>query len=375
MDIQQNLRRIFELYFKNFLVLFISTLLTLILSCLSLGILAGPLLGGLILICLKLLRGEETDFKEIFSHFDQFLPTLIITILSGLVSFLISIIGAIPIVGWVFSLAVSPALFLVSLMAIAFVVDENLNLREAINKSVKSFLTDPPMVWIYSLILGILSSLGAFLFIVPVVLTAPLGVIGAALAYQVLSLREPGTLKLEKKVIQIGLAILGSLLVLGIIFRFTLGLRPSFLGRSAFYRPKQNFSEKLAGKFLSSMTGEKVEIGRDGSSMTVSGVTFGEKLPKDYPRDITLYPKAEIQAYLGASSGDNSSATFSTKDQSKLVAEFYQRELENKGWSVETSNLGGITLIFFEKEDGRSGSVSITSTEDETTFIIALKKE
>ena len=198
MDIQQNLRRIFELYFKNFLVLFISTLLTLILSCLSLGILAGPLLGGLILICLKLLRGEETDFKEIFSHFDQFLPTLIITILSGLVSFLISIIGAIPIVGWVFSLAVSPALFLVSLMAIAFVVDENLNLREAINKSVKSFLTDPPMVWIYSLILGILSSLGAFLFIVPVVLTAPLGVIGAALAYQVLSLREPGTLKLEK---------------------------------------------------------------------------------------------------------------------------------------------------------------------------------
>ena len=82
MDIQQNLRRIFELYFKNFLVLFISTLLTLILSCLSLGILAGPLLGGLILICLKLLRGEETDFKEIFGHFDQFLPTLIITILS-----------------------------------------------------------------------------------------------------------------------------------------------------------------------------------------------------------------------------------------------------------------------------------------------------
>ena len=54
MDIQANLGRIFDLYRKNFLVILGATFLTFLLSGLSLGLLAGPLNGGLIILCLKL---------------------------------------------------------------------------------------------------------------------------------------------------------------------------------------------------------------------------------------------------------------------------------------------------------------------------------
>lgn len=376
MDILQSLRRIYEVYSRNFLVVFLATLLTILLSVLTFGILAGPLFGGLILICLKLLREEKADYKEIFKHFDNFLPTLILIILAGLAGFLISIIGSIPMIGWIFSLVVNPALFLITSMALAFVVDQNSSPVEALTKSVKSFITNPTIVWLYSLVIGVLSSIGALLFYFPVVFTAPIGVIGAALAYRELSVREPAGLKLEKKQVQIGISVLAGLLVLGLVFRFFLGFGPSFPGRGVFNRSQSNFSERMAGGILSKITGEQVKVGRDGDSVSIGGVTFGEKIPKGYPRDVALYPKAQVESYLGAENGDNSAATFSTSDSTEQVAEFYQRELADEHWKIETTYFGELTMILFEKaEEGRSGSVAISSDEENTTIILTLKKE
>jgi hypothetical protein len=376
MDILANLKRILLLYRDNLLVLLIATALTFLLSVLSLGLLAGPLVGGLIVLCLKLWQEEETDYKEIFKHFDCFLPTLLITFCSGIIFFLVSIIGAIPLVGRLFTLAVGPALFLLTGLALAFVVEQKLDPLDAIKHSVGVCLTEPIMIWFYSLTIGILGSLGALLFIFPVILTAPITFLGTTLAYQQLSPRETATLTCGRKEKQIGLAVLAGFFLVGLIFRFALGYQPAFFGRTVFNRQRPSLSERVAGKVLSSVVGEEVKVGRDGSTFSVGGMTIGSKLPKGYPKDVPIYPRAEIQSYLGVGNGDNSSATFSSKEQPSTIAAYYERELTANGWEFETSSFGELLIIIGHKDHERTCSISITASEDkETTMILTLERK
>ena len=376
MDILATLKRILALYRNNFLVLLIATALTLLLSGLSLGLLAGPLVGGLIVLCLKLWREDQTDYKEIFRHFNSFLPTFILTLSAIIISFLVGIIGSIPLIGWLFTLAVGPALSLLAGLALAFVVEQELKPLDAIKRSVGICLTEPLMIWLYSLVIGILGSLGALFFFFPIILTAPITLLGTAFTYQQLSARETATLTFGQKEKQIGLAVLSGLFLVGLIFRFALGYQPSFFGRTVLSRNRPGLSERVAGKFLSSFVGEDVKVGRDGSSFSVGGMTIGSKLPKDYPKDVPIYPRAEIQSYLGVGNGDNSTATFSSKEQSDAIADYYERELTANGWQFETSNFGELLIMNGHKNDDRSCSISITEPEDEeTTIILTLKRE
>ena len=58
MDILEKLKKSLELYGKNFLPVFLATLITALVSGITFGLLAGPLLGGLFLFCAKPLTGE-----------------------------------------------------------------------------------------------------------------------------------------------------------------------------------------------------------------------------------------------------------------------------------------------------------------------------
>jgi len=377
MDIQANLRRIFDLYRKHFLLLLSATLLTLLLSGLSFGLLAGPLGGGLIILCLKLYQEKSTDYKEIFRHFASFLPTFLIFLLAAIVSFVIGIIGGIPFIGWLLTLIITPALSLITGLSITFTVEQKLPALAAIKRSVEVCLTEPKTIYLYSLVIGLLGSLGAFLFFYPVILTAPITFLGIALAYQELATREGKNININlgRKEKQIGLTFLAGLILVGLIFRLTGGSQPTLFGRSVFNRNRSSFSERVAGKILGSITGEKVEIDRDGS-FKLGEMTVGNKLPKGYPRDVPLYAKAEIQSYLGVGNGENSTATFSSKDQPDTIIAFYERELTKHGWNHETSNFGELTIILGEKEDGRSCSISITKPEnEETTIILTLQQK
>jgi hypothetical protein len=334
------------------------------------------LLGGLILISLKLEQGEKADLKEIFQHFDQFFPTLLIILLTGVAWYLLSIINAIPLIGRVATLVTIPALSLISALALAFAVEKNLNPLEAFRQSIGTFLTNPLQYWIYSLCISLLAGLGALFFFLPVVLTAPLGVVGVTLAYRELSEKTPVSLDLGKKEIRLGLSTVAILLILGLIFHFAFGFRSSFSGLPRPNRLSQGLNERITGKILSSLSGEKVKIGKDGTSITVGGVTFGEQLPKDYPSDLPVYSKAKVVSYLGGPKGEGSTATFSTEADIEEIADFYQRELKKKGWSTEFSSFGELVIITFKKDDdARSGSVTITATEEETTFLLTHMEE
>lgn len=184
MELGKALQKSIDLYLKNLGLLFITGLVVAILSIVTVGILAGPLIGGLIILILKLERGDKPEFNEIFAHFDKFIPTLLITIVYMLISM---IIGIIPVIGLIVGIIAGPAINLIYAVAIAFAVEKNIEPLEAIKRGYSCFMTNPGLNWVYSLVIGVLSGVGAIACGIGVIFTIPLSTIGMTIAYQELS--------------------------------------------------------------------------------------------------------------------------------------------------------------------------------------------
>lgn len=184
MDISKSIRESFNLYCRNFGTIFLATLLVAVGCMISVGILAGPLVGGMLMLCLKRMRGEAAGLGEIFSYFNKFVPTFIIVMALWLTMLITAGLGAIPVIGYLIQLVIGPAAMLVFVVAVGLVVERNVEPIAALKKAFDYFMTNPLIIWFYSFIISFLSACGAFLFLVPVILTMPLGMTGMVIAYQ-----------------------------------------------------------------------------------------------------------------------------------------------------------------------------------------------
>jgi MFS family permease len=187
MDIGKKLQESLRFYWHNFGRLLLATLIVAILSGITLGILAGPLIGGLLVFSLKLLRGEKGDFQEIFGYFGQFGSTFLVTLCLWAVMIVITLIGWVPVIGWLFSLAVGPAASILYIIAIGLVVIEKKTVQEALRQAIDCCKAEPLLVWLYAFISGILAGLGGLLFGIGAVFTMPFGVAALVVAYQELT--------------------------------------------------------------------------------------------------------------------------------------------------------------------------------------------
>jgi hypothetical protein len=153
MDLGKNVQQSIDLYLKNFATLFIAGFLASLLSFVTIGILAGPLLGGYIILIKKIKRGEAGDFNEIFAHFDRLLPTFLLgLIMAGIVIayfILQTILIFIPILGWmVMSLltivlaVASPAIAMIYTLAISLIVEKGMELGDAVKSAYQHFMKD-----------------------------------------------------------------------------------------------------------------------------------------------------------------------------------------------------------------------------------------
>jgi uncharacterized membrane protein len=181
MDVGKALQKTIDLYLKNFGLFFLAGLMVAIVSIVTIGILAGPLIGGFIILVLKIERGEQAQFNEIFAHFDKFLPTLLIGIICMIIPM---IIGMIPIIGLIFGIIAGPIISIIFALAIAQAVDKGIEPIEALKKGYQCYMKEPIINWLYGLIIGIMSSIGAIACGLGVIFTLPLGTIGMAIAYQ-----------------------------------------------------------------------------------------------------------------------------------------------------------------------------------------------
>ena len=366
MDIIKNIKQGFQIYLKNFGLLVLASAIAGVITLVSFGVLAGPIIGGLLLLGLKLIHGEKGELKEIFAHFDQFLPTLVATLILWAASLVFYIIGIIPLIGWITNLVVSPVLFMLYFLTNGFIVEQKMEPIQAIKRSIDCFAADWLQLWLYSLVMLIIGGIGSIIFGVGVVLTIPLGLIGMALVYQELAVKEPTPFKPEKQtLLKVGTT-LALLLVIGVVFiMFGFGRKSS---------PTR--STGLTSKIISGITGQKVEIDQKGGRFKIGDLSFGSGLPEDFPKDIPIYPRAEVDGFMGGKDNDLSGSTtiLTSKDSAAKIYEYYINNLEAKGWSVSPQDLGEMKMISFQK-DKRSGLITINPQESQCDILIGLTNE
>jgi hypothetical protein len=167
----------FNLYKTNFGVLFLASLVGGILSAVSFLILAGPMMAGMILICLKLHDGESPhpEVGTLFRGFDFFLQSAMFLGVWSLGLFVVQgVLCLLPCIGQIAAICLSAVVWTLLMFGLFLIVDRKMDFWPA---SVESFYMVRANFWPFlglSFIASIIGSLGAILCGAGIVLTLPI---------------------------------------------------------------------------------------------------------------------------------------------------------------------------------------------------------
>ena len=177
----------FNLYKNNFITLVLAALIALALSTVSVGILTGPMIAGLIIITLQLLRKEKPkpEVGLVFRGFSYFLNTFLFTFIWG-ISILIGslLLGWFPIIGQLLSLFFVYAAQAFLMFGLYLIVDKQIGFWPASQVSIQTVKTNFWPFFGLAAIASIIGSIGALAFGIGVVLTIPIQICILAVAYQ-----------------------------------------------------------------------------------------------------------------------------------------------------------------------------------------------
>ncbi len=177
----------FNLYKNNFTTLVLAALIALVLSTVSIGILTGPMIAGLIIIALQLLRKTEPkpEAGAVFKGFSYFLNSFLFTLIWGIAILIGSLLlGWFPIIGQLLSLFFVYAAQAFLMFGLYLIVDKQMDFWPASQKSIQTVKTN---FWPFlglAAIASIIGSIGALAFGIGVVLTIPIQICILAVAYQ-----------------------------------------------------------------------------------------------------------------------------------------------------------------------------------------------
>lgn len=115
-------------------------------------------------------------------------------------------------------------------------------------------------------------------------------------------------------------------------------------------------------KVTGTQKGDKVEYtvdGPDGKKATWSSGTAGVALPEGFPKDVPLYPGATVA--VAGKDGKTMTVLLKTKDGIEKSHNYYNAELKQKGWTIETSANFGEGAMFAAKKETRRLTVGINA--------------
>lgn len=177
----------FNLYKNNFSTLVLAAVIGLVLSTVTVGLLAGPMIAGLVIMTLQLLRKVEPrpGAGRIFRGFDYFLNAFLFIVVWGIVILIGSFILALfPVIGQLLSLFFLYAAQAFLMFGMFLIVDKELNFLPATRESIQIVKTNFWPFFGLSAIASIIGSIGAVAFGIGIVLTIPIQVCILAVAYQ-----------------------------------------------------------------------------------------------------------------------------------------------------------------------------------------------
>jgi uncharacterized membrane protein len=177
----------FSLYKNNFGTLVLASVIALVLSTVTIGLLAGPMIAGLLIVALQLLRKEEPkpDAGRVFRGFDYFINSFLFFAVWGIAILIGSFILALfPVIGQLLSLFFLYAAQAFLMFGMYLIVDKQLTFRPASRESIKTVKTNFwPFFGLWA-IASIIGSIGAIAFGIGIVLTIPIQACILAVAYQ-----------------------------------------------------------------------------------------------------------------------------------------------------------------------------------------------
>ena len=177
----------FNLYKANFGTLVLASIFVVVISAITAGILAGPMLAGLALMTLQLLdrKGPQPEAGKVFKGFDYFLQSFLFVIVWGIGILIVSIIlGVVPVIGQLASVAFVYAAQAFLMFGMFLIVDRQMDWLPASTESINIVKTNFWPFFGLSAVAGIIGSIGAIACGIGVVFTIPIQGCILAVAYR-----------------------------------------------------------------------------------------------------------------------------------------------------------------------------------------------
>ena len=166
----------FNLYRDNFKTLVLASIFVAVVSAITAGVLAGPMLAGLasILLALRDKRKPKPEAGRVFKGFDFFVPSFLFVVVWGIGIFIASLIlGVIPIIGQMAALFVAYAAQAFLMFGLFLIVDRRMEFWPASQDSINTVKANFWPLFALSTVAGFIGGLGAIAFGIGVVFTIP----------------------------------------------------------------------------------------------------------------------------------------------------------------------------------------------------------
>lgn len=177
----------FDLYKANLGILILVNLLAAVISLFTLGILAGPMAAGVILVTLALADKKEPkpEVGDVFKGFSFFLPAFLFFLLLMVAVMVGSIIlNLIPCLGQILSLFYTYGVMALVMFALFNIVDRKMDVIPAIQASVNLVKSNFWPFLGFAVVAMILGSVGAIACGIGAIVTQPLSFCILAVAYR-----------------------------------------------------------------------------------------------------------------------------------------------------------------------------------------------
>ena len=188
-NLGSSFNRGWAIYKKNFLPIFLATLLALVIGGVSCGICIAPLMCGVFAMIFTALRSDDAKLNagDVFKGFQKFLPAFVASLVLGIISSIANtVFMAIPIVGWIALIVVCYAVLpTVTIWSLMLVADQDASIGDAIVVPLK--LLGDKRFWsvvLVSFVAGIVGGLGAIALGIGILVTLPLAYCIIAAAYE-----------------------------------------------------------------------------------------------------------------------------------------------------------------------------------------------
>jgi zinc-ribbon domain len=174
-----------QVYKENWALMSVATLLGFLLSAVTVGILAGPLLMGMFRMAFKTMRGERPEIGDLFRWDGRFIQAFLTGLIFAAVHFALGGLGNNSPFFSLLSVAATPLLSVMLGFTMSLIIERGLDVAQAINQVAKLvFSRDAFMWWVVGLVLAAITGGGLIACGIGVLVTVPWMISASAVAYK-----------------------------------------------------------------------------------------------------------------------------------------------------------------------------------------------